>query len=74
ICVPRVPAAQMSQYELSLFQPNRPVRVHFVLNVPVLRGTNSSGSPVPADSRTSSPDVPFASGLFVLISADPASS
>ncbi|KAH9325230.1 hypothetical protein KI387_005408, partial [Taxus chinensis] len=39
-----------------------------------LRGTNSSGSPNPADSRTSGPDVPFASGLFVLISADPASS
>ncbi|KAH9332047.1 hypothetical protein KI387_004155, partial [Taxus chinensis] len=31
-------------------------------------------SPDPADSCTSGPDVPFASGLFVLISADPAGS
>ncbi|KAH9304756.1 hypothetical protein KI387_009160, partial [Taxus chinensis] len=41
-------------------------------------GPNSSGSPDPADSRpagfASGPDVPFASGLFVLISADPAGS
>ncbi|KAH9301275.1 hypothetical protein KI387_012858, partial [Taxus chinensis] len=28
IRVPRVPAAWMSQYELSLFRPNQPVRVH----------------------------------------------
>ncbi|KAH9329790.1 hypothetical protein KI387_001898, partial [Taxus chinensis] len=46
----------------------------FVPNVPLLLGKNSSDSPDSAGSRTCGPDVPFASGLFVLILADPAGS
>ncbi|KAH9306845.1 hypothetical protein KI387_011249, partial [Taxus chinensis] len=67
-CVPNVPVQTFSV----LAEPDG--SPPFVPLVPVLRGTNSSGSPDPADLRPHGPDVPFSSGLFVLISAEMAGS